>query len=76
MDCPLTELEDRFRERAGWPPHETGFISHYLVEPWHPAGINTPIRLGIMAISLVPNILAYTVVVRWARHRAPAANTT
>jgi hypothetical protein len=68
-DCPLTDLEDHFRERAGWPPHHTGFISHYLVEPWHPAGITTPIQLGIIAIWIVPNVIAYVSVVRWAHHR-------
>jgi hypothetical protein len=68
-DCPLTDLEDHFRERAGWPPHNTGFISHYLVEPWHPAGITTPIKIGIIAIWVVPNVIAYASVVRWAHHR-------
>jgi hypothetical protein len=41
-DCPLTVLENHFREQAGWGRYETGFISHYLVEPWHPTGI-TPL---------------------------------
>jgi hypothetical protein len=75
-DCPLTTLEDRFRERAGWPPHRTGFISHYLVEPWHPAGVTTPIRIGIIAIWVIPNVVAYVGVVRWARHRTPAPSAT
>jgi hypothetical protein len=68
-DCPLTDLEDHFRERAGWPAHDSGFISHYLVEPWHPAGITPPIQIGIIAIWLVPNVIAYASVVRWARRR-------
>ena len=75
-DCPLTDLEAHFRERAGWAPYDTGFISHYLVEPWHPAGITTPIRFGIIAIWLVPNVLAYVVVVRWALHRPTTARPT
>jgi hypothetical protein len=76
LDCPLTDLENHFRERAGWSRYETGFISHYLVEPWHPSGINTPIRFGIIAIWLVPNVLAYVGVVRWARHRPTAPRPT
>lgn len=74
-DCPLTVLENHFRERAGWQPYERGFIAHYLVEPWHPSGITPTIRLGIIAIWLVPNLLAYLAVVRWAR-RSPTAHAT
>jgi hypothetical protein len=70
-DCPLTDWENHFRERAGWGAYPTGFVSHYLVEPWHPAGINTPIRLGIIAIWLVPNLIAYAAVLRWAHRRHP-----
>ena len=46
-DGPMTVLEARFRAvPPGGPCHETGFISHYLIEPWHPAGITRSIRLG------------------------------
>jgi hypothetical protein len=58
-DCPMTVLEARFRARAGWASHETGFISHYLIEPWHPAGITRPVRAGIIAAWIVPNVAAY-----------------
>lgn len=68
-DCPLTVLETRFRERASWDTYQNGFIDHYLVEPWHPAGITPPIRLAIIAIWIVPNLVAYLAVIRWARHR-------
>lgn len=71
-DCPLTILETRFRERAGWDIYQTGFISHYLVEPWHPAGVTPPIRLAIIAIWIVPNLIAYLAVLRWAQQRTTA----
>ena len=58
-DCPMTVAEARFRARAGWTAHETGFISHYLIEPWHPAGITPRVRLGIIAAWIVPNVTAY-----------------
>jgi hypothetical protein len=61
-DCPLTKLEGHFRERAGWQPHENGFVSTYLVEPWHPEGITPGIRLLIILIWIVPNVLAYSLV--------------
>ena len=71
-DCPLTLLENRFRERAGWDTYPTGFISRYLVEPWHPAGITPPIRLAIIAIWIVPNAIAYLTVIRSTRSGAAA----
>jgi hypothetical protein len=66
-DCPLTVLETHFRQRAGWSTYDTGFISHYLVEPWHPAGITPIIRAAIVAVWVVPNALAYATVLRWRR---------
>jgi hypothetical protein len=69
--CPLTVLESQARRAAGWDAYDGGFISHYLVEPWHPAGITPPIRLAIIAIWLVPNTVAYVAVVRWLRRRSP-----
>jgi hypothetical protein len=63
-DCPMTVLEARFRARAGWPRHETGFISHYLIEPWHPAGITRSIRAAIIAAWILPNVTAYGVLAR------------
>jgi hypothetical protein len=73
--CPLTVLERRARHGAGWETYDSGFIAHYLVEPWHPAGITAPIRLAIVAIWVVPNVVAYIAVVRWlsaSRARSPA----
>jgi hypothetical protein len=70
VSCPLTVLELWARQGAGWNTYDGGFISHYLVEPWHPAGITPPIRLAIIAIWLVPNVVAYVAVLRWARRRS------
>ena len=70
VSCPLTVLERQARQGAGWKTYDSGFISHYLVEPWHPGGITPPIRLAIIAIWLLPNVVAYIAVVRWARRRS------
>ncbi len=67
-DCPMTTAEARFRARAGWPRHDTGFVSHYLIEPWHPAGITPRVRTGIIAAWIVPNVAAYGWLARrWVR---------
>jgi hypothetical protein len=76
ISCPLTELELLARDGAGWETYDNGFVSHYLVEPWHPAGITPPIRLAIIAIWLVPNVIAYIGVLRWVRQRSPVSTAT
>jgi hypothetical protein len=70
--CPLTVLELGLREQAGWDTYEGGFVEHYLIDPWHPSGITLPIRVAVIAIWLVPNVVAYLGVVRWLRRSIPA----
>ena len=70
-DCPLTDLEQALRDAAGEAPYSGGFISHYLIEPWHPAGITSGVSLGIYAAALAPNLLATALLV--ARRRAARA---
>ena len=68
-DCPLTTLEKHLREAAGWGVYDTGFISHYLVEPWHPAGITSGVRLLVIAGWILPNIVGYAVAAARLRSR-------
>ena len=70
-DCPLTDLEQALRDAAGEAPYSGGFISHYLIEPWHPAGITPGVSLGIYAAALTPNLLGAALLV--ARRRAARA---
>ena len=66
-DCPLTNIEQNARERAGLDRHPTGFVSHYLVEPFHPIGITPAIRKGLIAAWVVPNVVGYAAA--FGRHR-------
>ena len=59
LDCPLTTLELDLRARSGEPGYSGGFISHYLVEPVHPAGITPGVQLGIYLAAIAPNVVAY-----------------
>lgn len=68
-DCPLTDLEQALRRMAGEPALRGGFINHYLVEPWHPAGTTPAVSRGIYAVALAPNLLAAAL---WARRRRRA----
>ena len=58
-ECPLTVWEKHFLTQAGREPYESGFISHYLVEPIYPAGIDGRVNLMILAAWMVPTAFAY-----------------
>jgi hypothetical protein len=71
-DCPLTDLENWARGRAGRPPlPPSGFIAHYITGVLYP----------VDAVDLVRLLVAALVVVSWAgyalrgRRAAPAANS-
>lgn len=65
--CPLTPLENFFRERAGQAGYDGGFIEHYLISLIYPAGL-TPTHQFWMALALVViNLVIYAVV--WRRWR-------
>ena len=70
-DCPLTDLEQGLRDAAGEAPYSGGFISHYLIEPWHPAGITPAVSVGIYAVALAPNLLGAALLLQ--RRRAARA---
>ena len=67
-ECPLTAWEKWFLRRAGREPYETGFISHYLVEPVYPSGIDGRVNFVMLLALTVPNALSYW---RLSRSRAP-----
>jgi hypothetical protein len=75
-DCPLTVVENHLLEAAGRAPYRNGFVSHYLVEPWHPAGINGRVNLALLGAWMVPTGIAYLKRPRptcFTKRRAPAA---
>ena len=45
--CPLTPLENKFRDAANGPGYEGGFIQHYIGPLVYPQGI--PRRLELVA---------------------------
>jgi hypothetical protein len=63
-DCPLTTWEKRLLVAAGREPYEGGFNSHYLVEWWHPAGIDGRVNCGLIAAWAVPTAVSYAVLAR------------
>jgi hypothetical protein len=68
--CPLTPLENHFRQLGGEAGYEGGFIEHYVWPLIYPHGLTREIQLVLGAIVLVVNLLVYwRVVVLWRRRR-------
>jgi hypothetical protein len=57
--CPLTPLENRFRQAAGLQGYEGGFIEHYLLPLIYPAGLTRNIQFYLAGAVLLINILTY-----------------
>ncbi|WP_207885394.1 DUF2784 domain-containing protein [Pseudomonas sp. 30_B] len=59
--CPLTPLENHFRQAAGELGYDGGFIEHYLLPLIYPAGLTEAIQIGlglvVLAINLPPYLL-------------------
>ena len=59
--CPLTDLENYLRMRAGGAGYEGGFIEHYVVPIVYPPGITPTIQLWLGIVVVLVNAVAYTV---------------
>jgi hypothetical protein len=57
--CPLTPLENRFRQAAGAAGYPGSFIEHYLLPIIYPAGLTRDIQYGLAAVVIVVNVTIY-----------------
>ena len=72
--CPLTPLENHFRDLAGQSTYGEGFITHYLGAVIYPAGLTRGTQLMIMGILIAVNAVGYALVIaRRLRQRAALA---
>jgi len=64
--CPLTPLENTFREQGGSVSYEPGFVEHYLLPIIYPAELTRDLQvlLGIAVLGI--NVVLYL----WVRRRA------
>ena len=68
--CPLTPLENNLRMKAGSAGYEGDFVGHYLIPLIYPAGLTPAIQIGLGAIVVAINLIAYALVIRhWQRRR-------
>lgn len=66
--CPLTPLENHFRELAGQTTYGEGFITHYLGPIIYPAGLTRSTQFMLLGILVAVNAIGYGLVIR-QRHR-------
>ena len=69
--CPLTPLENHFRELAGEGAYFGGFITHYLGPIIYPAGLTRSNQFLIAGILVVVNVVGYALVFRQRRRLKP-----
>ena len=60
--CPLTPLENYFREAAGAAGYTGGFIDHYVMPLVYPAGLTREMQIIFGVIVLAVNLCAYGLV--------------
>jgi hypothetical protein len=65
--CPLTPLENAFRERAGDQAYQGDFIARYLMPMIYPEGLTREAQVILGTAALVGNVIIYSIAVRRAR---------
>jgi hypothetical protein len=75
--CPLTPLENHFRQRGGEAGYRESFVEHYIMPVLYPVGLTDEIQLLIGGFVLAVNVAAYSLIVgRGRRKRRPAQLAT
>ncbi|QAU24695.1 DUF2784 domain-containing protein [Dyella sp. M7H15-1] len=62
--CPLTSIENHFREQAGWTAYQGDFIRHYLLTTIYPNGLTREIQYFLAAFVLLLNVSVYAWLIR------------
>jgi uncharacterized protein DUF2784 len=73
--CPLTPLENHFRDRAGEAGYTGGFVEHYVLRALYPAGLTRSIQWTLGCFVIAVNTAAYVYVVRTRRRRHLASTS-
>lgn len=68
--CPLTPLENEFRELGGEAGYSGGFVDHYITSIIYPDGLTRTMQFAIGALVLIINTYVY--VTLWRRQRSRA----
>ncbi len=60
--CPLTPLENYFRQAAGTEGYQEGFVSHYLIPVIYPDNLTLYMQSALGILVIVINISIYSLV--------------
>ena len=61
--CPLTPLENSFRQSGGQAGYSGGFIDHYIQPVLYPAGLTRGTQIVLGSLALLVNLAAYGAVI-------------
>jgi hypothetical protein len=68
--CPLTPLENHFRQLASGQGFSGGFIEHYLVPIIYPTGLDATLQWFLGSMVILINLVIYLFVLNRARKRS------
>jgi hypothetical protein len=68
--CPLTPLENHFRQRASAQGYQGGFVDHYLVPLIYPEGLTLSLQWFLGSLVLIVNVFIYLYLLQnWRKHQ-------
>ena len=68
--CPLTPLENYFRDLAGNATYKTGFIEQYIIPAIYPEGLSRNLQFILGTVVILFNIVIYLLVcIKAIKHR-------
>jgi len=69
--CPLTPLENWFRQQGGGVTYKTNFVEHYLLPILYPSSLSREVQWILGALALLLNAAVYILIFR-RRARTPS----
>ncbi len=66
--CPLTPLENYFREMSGGESYRGDFIAQYLLAVIYPENLTVDIQYILGGLVIAINVIFYTLAIRRYRH--------
>ncbi|HEU4685481.1 MAG TPA: DUF2784 domain-containing protein [Nitrospira sp.] len=71
--CPLTSLENRFRQLAGESGSPSDFLTQYLIPLLYPEELTRTVQILLGTLVLVGNLIVYAVLWRGSRRQAQSS---
>lgn len=62
--CPLTPLENWFRQQGGGAAYKASFIDHYLLPILYPPSLSREVQWGLGGFALLLNAAVYILIFR------------